>query len=653
MAAARAAAVLTLAVCTGVAHGGGLVGAGGGAVGHSRLGMGRRGGYGHVRDWPYGIFIGGSSIFEMNGLYEKYVGNTRAHTHAYKVVYKNIDTDWFIANVDASLYRETAKAQNEWVILDDTGCDRFASDGMSVLPHAGEQWSHVNRPEFSRWHRVGDEVRVKTDEPGILERGTEGVIEQIVPDDPERPMNVRFGDREPLWTQGFRLELFPAPYLEDTMAGDEHKRARLEQLPWQVVGLMSAESFADLKEKKARHDASLRATLGAPPDAAVHTFIKNMRAASGDDYSSVPELKEAAEACENAAGKDGATARLDELLEMVREDAALKSVVLTARAECRRRGGAFETALADVEAAVALTDIHARAFEVRALCLMDVGMHDWAVYDLERAHKRQRGRPGLDELMLAAHARARRMGYGPVAHYYMEDEVKMTRPDRHYRWQPGHRAKIIALGTTERPFTIMLERTEELVTLSDYFFERAQDRIGGREGAAGPTGSAPEEIAASSVAAGKARAAATGKADPYNVMGLPTGCSDKDIRSRHRRLSREHHPDVGGDTDLYQAVSAAYHILGDPARKRALDTGSDLPRLHYDETPLADQLMAFYFPERDSWREFGDPFKGKRRAVSRLEDEEAAMKAAEQRRVEAEEVRAYEAAQAAESEEEL
>ena len=52
--------------------------------------------------------------------------------------------------------------------------------------------------------------------------------------------------------------------------------------------------------------------------------------------------------------------------------------------------------------------------------------------------------------------------------------------------------------------------------------------------------------------------------DPYSILGLPIGASDLEIKRAYRTLSRTHHPDKGGDQEMFQKISKAYDALIDP-----------------------------------------------------------------------------------------
>ena len=65
----------------------------------------------------------------------------------------------------------------------------------------------------------------------------------------------------------------------------------------------------------------------------------------------------------------------------------------------------------------------------------------------------------------------------------------------------------------------------------------------------------------------------------YTTLGVKPDCSQEAIKKSFRKLSKEHHPDLGGKADEFKKYSEAYDILSDPEK-----------RAHYDEVGDANSL---------------------------------------------------------------
>lgn len=64
-------------------------------------------------------------------------------------------------------------------------------------------------------------------------------------------------------------------------------------------------------------------------------------------------------------------------------------------------------------------------------------------------------------------------------------------------------------------------------------------------------------------------------ADLYERLGLAQGASEDEIKRAYRKKARSVHPDVGGDEAEFKAVTHAYEVLSDPARRARYDRFGD------------------------------------------------------------------------------
>jgi len=60
--------------------------------------------------------------------------------------------------------------------------------------------------------------------------------------------------------------------------------------------------------------------------------------------------------------------------------------------------------------------------------------------------------------------------------------------------------------------------------------------------------------------------------DYYKILGVSDTATDKEITRAYRQLAKKHHPDANpGSEDRFKEISAAYDVLGDPARRKEYD----------------------------------------------------------------------------------
>ena len=382
----------------------------------------------------------------------------------------------------------------------------------------------------------------------------------------------------------------------------------------------------------------------------------------GKEDNGVPGLAAAVSAC----GEDGGDALFSTALANAEQIARRQQAeVLAARAACYRRQSKAALALADADVALELAPALPAALKQQGLALLDSGRPDDAVASFESLLEIDRRYPDIFEWLLHAHARGRHVGCAPAnAGYYVGDLVQ-TVARYPGLWSEGATGKILGLGVVTAPLVILFDRSKETISSQAEHIrlrDRPVDAIEGPKagsGGASTDGSYASQLASAAAAAAsaafgdgsdekataaaekseeaEARAQSTFGKDPYYVLSLPADFTPAELRRAYRGQSRKLHPDRGGSTEAFQAVSAAHAILSDSERRRVYDTGSDLRREHYDELPLADQIEAYYFPERQGWRAFGDPHKSKRDVIAAWEREQAAARDEEERRLQDEE----------------
>ena len=66
-------------------------------------------------------------------------------------------------------------------------------------------------------------------------------------------------------------------------------------------------------------------------------------------------------------------------------------------------------------------------------------------------------------------------------------------------------------------------------------------------------------------------------ADPYSILGVARGASEKDIKSAYRKLAKEFHPDRNQDNpkaaERFSEVTRAYDVLSDKDKRARFDRG--------------------------------------------------------------------------------
>jgi hypothetical protein len=94
-----------------------------------------------------------------------------------------------------------------------------------------------------------------------------------------------------------------------------------------------------------------------------------------------------------------------------------------------------------------------------------------------------------------------------------------------------------------------------------------QERPGTRSSGAGPTGADPTGAGPTGASAAGQPPSGSGSGGDrrqlaaLETLGLAWGASRASIKAAHRRLVKQHHPDMGGDAESFRLVNDAYQLL--------------------------------------------------------------------------------------------
>ena len=86
--------------------------------------------------------------------------------------------------------------------------------------------------------------------------------------------------------------------------------------------------------------------------------------------------------------------------------------------------------------------------------------------------------------------------------------------------------------------------------------------------------------------------------NPYTELDVPVNASLEDIKQRYRTLAQMHHPDKGGDEELFKRIKLAYEILSDPVRRKQYDITGETTTTNAKDEAVANivQILLHVVP---------------------------------------------------------
>jgi molecular chaperone DnaJ len=61
----------------------------------------------------------------------------------------------------------------------------------------------------------------------------------------------------------------------------------------------------------------------------------------------------------------------------------------------------------------------------------------------------------------------------------------------------------------------------------------------------------------------------------YDILGVDKNATKEEIKKKYRELSKKHHPDKGGDEEVFKKINEAYSVLSDDNKKYQYDNPSN------------------------------------------------------------------------------
>lgn len=81
----------------------------------------------------------------------------------------------------------------------------------------------------------------------------------------------------------------------------------------------------------------------------------------------------------------------------------------------------------------------------------------------------------------------------------------------------------------------------------------------------------------------------------YDILGVSKNATFEEIKAKYKSLAQQHHPDKGGDPELFKEIKNAYEVLSDPINREKYDTTGQFNFKRSIRDEAIDQLSRLFF----------------------------------------------------------
>jgi len=94
--------------------------------------------------------------------------------------------------------------------------------------------------------------------------------------------------------------------------------------------------------------------------------------------------------------------------------------------------------------------------------------------------------------------------------------------------------------------------------------------------------------------------------DYYDLLGVSRSASDKELKTAFKKKAMEHHPDKGGDPEIFKQINEAYQSLSDPQKRQMYDQfGTTEPQQQHGPNDFHYRAGPGGFDINDLFGQFG------------------------------------------------